>query len=188
MKALSFGCALLFAGAMVAQQPPEVKPGPEHAMLKELVGTWTGKMKMMGSESDCRCVYRSACQGLWLSSTFTTKMGDQQFEGRGLDGYDPASKKFKTVWVDSMSTKPMFMEGTYDAATKTITLSGMGMGPDGKEVMHKMTSTMVDKDTMTSKMTMGDAELFTIEYKRSAEQPRRGGKGKGKNPDAKPNP
>jgi len=51
-----------------------------------------------------------------------------------------------------------------------------------------MTSTMVDKDTMTSKMTMGDAELFTIEYKRSAEQPRRGGKGKGKNPDAKPNP
>jgi len=185
MKRLSMGCALVFAGFIVAQ-PPEVKPGPEHAMLKEMAGTWTGKMKMQGSENDCRCVYRMECGGLWLTSNFTTKMGDQTFQGKGFDSYDPASKKFKTVWIDSMSTKPMLMEGTYDSEKKTMTMSGMGMGPDGKEVMHKMVTTMPDKDTMTSKMFMGDTELFTIDYKRSAEQPRRG-RGKGK-PDPKPNP
>ena len=189
MKRWSIGCALLFAGAALAQ-PPEVKPGPEHAMLKELAGTWKGKMKMQGMESDVDCTYRMECGGLWLTSNFRTKFGDQAFQGKGFDTYDAASKKFKSVWIDSMSTKPMLMEGAFDSATKTLTLSGMGTGPDGKEAMHKITSTMTDKDTMTSRMVIGspgaEAELFTIEYKRSAEQPRRG-KGKGK-AEAKPNP
>ena len=185
MKRLSMGCALMFAGVMVAQ-PPEVKPGPEHEVLKGLAGTWVGKMKMQGMENDCRCVYRMECGGLWLTSNFTTKMGEQNFQGKGLDTYDAASKKYKSVWVDSMSTKPFIMEGTYDAATKTMTLSGMMAGPDGKDAMHKIVTKMEDKDTMTSKMFMGDTEVFTIDYKRSAEQPRRG-KRKDKG-DPKPNP
>jgi hypothetical protein len=186
MKRLSMGCALLFAGVIVAQ-PPEVKPGPEHEVLKGMAGTWTGKMKMTGGsdESDVRAVYRMECNGLWLTSDFRTKFGDQPFQGKGFDSYDPASKKYKTVWIDSMSTKPMFMEGTFDPATKTLTQSGMGTGPEGKEVMHKMVTTITDKDNMTAKMWMGDAEAFTITYKRSADQPRRGKRGKA---EAKPNP
>jgi hypothetical protein len=183
----------MFAGAMVAQ-PPEVKPGPEHAMLKELAGAWKGKFKMQGMESDCSCTYRMVLGDLWLSSNFQTKLGEQQFRGQGMDTYDAASKKFKGVWFDSMSTKPMLMEGTYDAATKTLTMTGMGMGPDGKEVMHKIVSTMPDKDTMKERMSMagpsGDVEMFTIEYKRDPNPPGRGrNRGKGNDKAApKPNP
>jgi hypothetical protein len=191
MKSLSIGCAVLFAGAIVAQ-PPEVKPGPEHAMLKEMAGAWKGKFKMQGTESDCTCTYRMELGDLWLTSTFQTKMGDQTFRGRGMDTYDAASKKFKTVWFDSMSTKPMLMDGTYDAATKTMTMTGMATGPDGKEVKHTITTTMPDKDTMKSRMTMaspsGEAEVFTIDYKRDPNPPGRGGRGKGKKADPKPNP
>jgi hypothetical protein len=189
MKRLSMGCALLFAGIATAQEMPGVKPGPEHAVLKGMAGNWSGKMKMGGNESDCRSNFQMSCGGLWLASTFNTKMGDKDFQGKGLDGYDPASKKFVSVWVDSMSTKPMTMEGTYDEKTKTMTSIGEGPGPDGKQMKMKLVVTMPDKDTINEKMFLvgpsGDTEMFTIEMKRGPDSPRRGKRGKG---EAKPNP
>lgn len=186
MNRLSLGCAFVFAGFAVAQQPPEVKPGPEHAILKEMAGNWSGKMKMGGSESDCRCNYRMECGGLWLTSTFNTKMGETAFQGKGLDSYDPESKKFVTVWVDSMSTKPMIMHGTYDAAKKAMTSIGEGPGPDGKPQKMKMVVSMPDKDTINEKMFLvtasGETEMFTIEMKRGPDNPRRGKKKQDPNP------
>jgi hypothetical protein len=191
MMRLSLCCVLAFAGAASAQ-PPEVKPGPEHAVLAEMAGTWAGKMKMAGApdESDCRATYRMELGGLWMTGNFSGNLGGQRFQGRSLDSYDAASKKYNGVWVDSMSTKMMILEGSYDPATKTMTQTGMGPGPDGKEVKHKMVTTMTSKDAMTFKMFMGDMEMLTIEYKRTADQPRRGkGKGKGADKaDPKPNP
>jgi hypothetical protein len=184
MKRFAFVCACAFA-VTVSAQPPAPKPGPEHDALKEMQGRWTGKMKMQGMESDCSVNYRMGLGGLWLMGDFQAKMGDQPFSGRSMDTYDPASKKYTGVWFDSMSTKPMTIEGTYDAGTKTMTCFGMGPGPDGKDVKHKMVTKMIDKDTMTFKMSMGDQEMFTIDYKRSADQPRRGKKPKDAPPPAK---
>jgi hypothetical protein len=187
MKRLSMGCALVFAGLAVAQQPPEIKPGPEHAILKEMAGNWSGKFKMAGGgESDCTCRYVMECNGLWLTSNFRTKLGEQNFQGKGFDSYDPASKKFVGVWVDAMSTKPMMMEGAYDAASKTMTSMGEGPGPDGKPQKMKLVVSMPDKDTIKEKMFLmtpsGENEMFTIEMKRGPDQPRRGKKKPDPNP------
>ena len=67
MKRFALACGLALATVGSAQQPPEVKPGPEHEVLKGMVGTWAGKMKMQGQENDVRCVYRMECGGLWLT-------------------------------------------------------------------------------------------------------------------------
>ena len=185
MKRFSLAVGLGFAAVVVAQ-PPEVKPGPEHEILKSHVGTWTCKIKMGGEESEGRSTYRMECGGLWLVSDFKGKFGGQDFQGKGLDTYDAASKKYKGVWVDSMSTKPMILEGTYDAASKTLTQTGMGPGPEGKDVEHKMVTKFIDKDNIHFSMSMGGQEMMTIEYKRSADQPKERKRKKDKDAAAKP--
>ena len=114
--------AVMAAAAVQAQEPP--KPGPEHEVLKKMEGTWDATMKFGGMESKGTSTYKMDLGGLWLVSTFEGDFGGMKFSGRGLDSYDTAKKKYVGVWVDSMSTSPMMMEGDYDAAKKTLTMTG----------------------------------------------------------------
>jgi len=163
---------LAFAMAHVAalgQSAPT--PGPEHDALKKLEGTWNAKIKMGTNESPATATYKMECGGLWLTSDFRGEFDGQKFQGRGVDGYDPEKKKYVSVWVDSMSTRPMLLEGTYDKEKKTMTMTGEAPGPDGKLAKHKMMTHMPDDDHMTFTMFIIDADgkenkIMTIEYTR----------------------
>lgn len=157
---------LLLASTTKAQEAP--KPGPEHAMLKKHEGTWDTVMKMAGMESKGTAVYKMDLGGLWLTSTFEGELFGSKFTGKGFDSYDPAKKKFVGVWIDSMSTSPMTMEGTYDKEKKTLTMTGEHPGMDGKPTKFKAVSEMKDDDNTFFSMYMGDGKepAFTIHYKR----------------------
>ncbi len=159
--------ALLVAPAAPAQMEAP-KPGPEHAVLKKMEGTWDTTMKMGPQEDKGTAVYKMDLGGLWLTSTFESTMGGAKFSGRGFDSYCPTKKKYVGVWLDSMSVNPMTIEGDYDAAKKTMTTIGMAPGPDGKMHKHKMVTVMPDDNTMNFSMYMGDGKdpMFTIVYKR----------------------
>lgn len=148
-------------------QPPAA-PGPELDVLKKLVGTWDTVMKIEGAESKGTCVYKMDVGGLWLASQFEGDFGGVKFSGRGYDSYDPAKKKYVGVWLDSMMPHAMVMEGTYDAAKKTMTMVGSAPGPDGKAAKMTAVSTMPDADTIDFKMYMNDGKEpgFSILYKR----------------------
>ena len=167
MRWLVAAVAFLATGPFAAAQEPP-KPGPEHEMLKKWVGTWDTTMKMLGMESKGVATYKMELGGLWLASTFEGEIGGAKFSGKGFDTYDAGKKKFVGVWVDSMSTSPMMMEGTYDKAKKTLTMVGEGPGEDGKPTKHKTVSEMKDDDTVHFSMYMGDGKepMFTILYKR----------------------
>lgn len=158
--------AVLAAPSVRAQEPP--KPGPEHEVLKKLVGDWDATMKFGGMESKGTVTYKMELGGLWLVSTFEGDFGGQKFSGRGLDSYDAGKKKYVGVWVDNMITSPLVMEGDYDKAKKTLTMTGQGPGMDGKPTKFKAVSVMPDDDTMDFSMYMGDGKEpgFTIQYKR----------------------
>ncbi len=47
---------------------------------------------------------------------------DSGFQGHGVYGWDPAKQKYVGTWVDPMRTFLSPMEGTWDAATKTMSL------------------------------------------------------------------
>lgn len=170
MKTIRLFVAAAITAALISSsaqtQPPT--PGPEHAQLKKMEGTWDTTMKMMGQESKGTSTYKMDLGGLWLASTFETDMGGQKFSGRGFDSYDAGKKKFVGVWVDSMTTQPMVTEGTYDKEKKVMTMIGDAPGPDGKPMKHRMTTEMKDDNTMLFTMFMGDAKepTFTILYKR----------------------
>src|SRR5207245_7208577 len=121
---------LAFAMAQVAAlgQPT---PGPEHEALKKLEGSWNAKIKMGTNESPATATYKMECGGLWLTSDFRGEFDGQKFQGRGVDGYDPEKKKYVSVWVDSMSTRPMLLEGQYDKEKKTMTIRSDDHARDG---------------------------------------------------------
>ena len=112
--------------------------------------------------------YKMEVGGTWLVGDFEGDFGGMKFNGKGLDSYDANKKKYVSVWVDSMSTAPMTMEGTYDAAKKTMTMSGEATGPDGKPNKMKSVTEFKDDDNVTMNMFSGDAKeaMFVITYKR----------------------
>ena len=166
---LSLAVLVLAAFAPTAWAQPEVKPGPEHALLQEAVGTWEATMKSPdGREMAGTSKAVSACGGLWVLSEFHMDFGGQKFEGRGTDGYDTDKKKYVSIWVDSMSTAPMIFEGDYDKQAKTLTMTATGKGPDGKPAKFKSVSNM---DHHSFKMYLCGPDgsenlMMTIEYRR----------------------
>jgi hypothetical protein len=158
--------ALFAAPAVRAQEFP--KPGPEHEILKKMEGNWDITMKFGGMEVKGTVTQKMELGGLWLVSSVEGEFGGTKFQGKGLDSYDPAKKKYVSVFVDNMSTSPLLMEGTYDKAKKTLTMEGTGPGMDGKPTKYKAVSTMPDDDTINFTMHIGDGkdQAFTIVYKR----------------------
>lgn len=162
--------ALVLCPPARAQAP--IKPGPEHEKLKQLEGTWEATIKPVGgSESKGTATYKMEVGGLWLVSDFKSDFGGMPFQGKGLDSYDPLTKKYVSVWVDSMSGMPMVMQGEYDKAGKVLTLAGEGRGPDGKMMKMKSITEMKGKDAMVfilqgSGPDGKDATFRTIDYKR----------------------
>ncbi len=155
---------------LLAQVPPT--PGPEHEHLKRMEGEWIASFKAEGGEeSKGTMSVKVECGGLWAFSDFHAEFAGQKFQGRGVDGYDPVKKKYVSVWVDSMSTTPMFLEGTMDAATKTLTMTGEGRGPDGTPMKFKNETRFLDNDHMKFTMSVVGADgkplpMMTIEYTR----------------------
>jgi hypothetical protein len=142
--------ALLATAPLIAQGPPEIKPGPEHALLKEWEGTWDGTFKNKdGGDSKATSVYKVDLNGLWVLENLKADMGGKTFEGRGGTSYDAAKKKYINVWIDNMSTSPMISEGTYDKATKTLTLVGDMPTPDGKTMKTTLTTVFTGPNTKT---------------------------------------
>jgi hypothetical protein len=162
---------LTLAARLMAQQPPEVKPGPEHERFKEEEGTYDATIKVMGGEFKGKATFKVGLNGLWLLEHFTADFGGMPFEGRGATSYDPAKKKYVNVWIDSMVTRPMVTEGTYDKASKTLTMKGNMPLPDGKETNVTMTSVRKDADTHVFTLRAGgpDGKDFEMEisYKRA---------------------
>jgi hypothetical protein len=156
---------MLFAANGRAQEA--AKPAAELEHLKDLVGTWDATME--GGKGTM--TYKMDLGGLWLVGDFQGEFGGGKFSGRGFDSYDQNKKKYVGLWVDSMSTYPMVMEGNYDAAKKVLTMTGEGPGHDGKITKWKSVNEIKDKDTMVFKMyTIGadgkETQAMTINYKR----------------------
>jgi hypothetical protein len=174
-RIFTFPALLLFtvAVAQAQEQPPAPKPGPEHAELKKVEGTWDVSMKMAESPEPMKGVatYKMECDGMWLVSDFKMDQPGFKFQGKGLDGYDPAKKKYIGIWVDSWSTAPLMLEGTHNAATKTTTMTGEGPGMDGKPQKYKTVTKHTDDNHMNFQMFMvgadgKEAQAFSIDYTR----------------------
>lgn len=174
---LAFGLVMLAARARSDEQhkhapemSPEQKammeacikagtPGAEHERFKARVGKWKAECKTwMGTEepsvSSGSSTFELFFEGRYLHQTYAGEWDGIPFEGRGVSGYDNIKKKYFGAWIDSMSTALTVLEGDYDPATKTTTMSGPGLMPDGSPYTMRTVDREVNPNTFVFEMYM----------------------------------
>jgi hypothetical protein len=167
---------------MMATMMALAKPGENHKLLADMVGTWDYKVKYWmnpdsnapPSESAGQSVTRAVMGGRYVISEVNGKMQmpgpdgkmmDMDFSGMGVDGYDNAKKLYVSSWIDNMGTGIMNSEGTYDAAAKTLNYNSEYEPMPGMKTKVRMAVKVMDKDhhTMQFFEDRGGKEVKTME-------------------------
>jgi hypothetical protein len=164
--------ALLTSAALVnlvpsarVQEPP--KPAQAHDNLMRLVGTWDAETE----SGKGTLTYKMGLGGLWLVGEFEGEFGGMRLQGKSLETYDPATKRYRSVWVDSFSTAPRIMEGNLDKDNKVMTMTGEGPWQQGTTAKFKSITEIKDADTVNFSLFLvtqdGKEEpMVKITYKR----------------------
>lgn len=178
--------------AMMATMMELAKPGENHKMLEEMVGTWTYKVKFWMSpdtntppmESSGTALTKSTMGGRYFISEHKGKMQmpgpegkmqEAEFNGMAVEGYDNVKKKFVSSWIDNMGTGIMHSEGVYDPASKTLTYESEYEPMPGVKTKVRELVTIADRDhhTMEYFEDQGGREVKTMEiaYTRAGQSP-----------------
>lgn len=105
-------------------------PGEPHKMMAMSNGTWDEEVKMFLSPNAPPQVMKATStnsmmyNGLYQLSITKGSYNGMPFEGRSTLAYNNASKKYQNTWIDNMGSGIVIMEGMYDDASKTLSLSG----------------------------------------------------------------
>ena len=150
------------AAAMKAWQD-FMTPGEVHRMMAGWDGEWTTTNKMWmepgapPQTTTGTCVNKMLLGGRYQESRFSTTAMNMPFEGIGTTAYDNAKKQFVTTWVDNMGTGIMMLRGSWNAASKSMTLSGTCTDPSsGKDMKVREVYTIQDDNNQLMEMWMTD--------------------------------
>ncbi len=183
-KILSISTVLLLAAIYVqvhAQSQEDMKkwmdymtPGDMHQMLAKSNGDWNEEITQWMAPGAPPMQYTATCTnkmimgGRYQQSMQTGSFNGMDFEGESTVGYDNAKKVFVMTWIDNLGTGIVYMEGTYDAATKTATFTGKETDPmSGKDMDIKQTMQFADDNTQFMDMysTQNGQEFKMLEVK-----------------------
>jgi Protein of unknown function (DUF1579) len=155
-------------------------PGPEHDMLKQMVGDWNAEAKFWepdgtpGTPTTGVMHYKLILGDRFLQANYEGEIalptGKIPFHGMALIGYDRGKKKYTSVWIDESSTGMMTTEGT--SVGNVTTLEGQLTEPmSGQPMNVKEVITNPDKDHEKYELYMSDAtgklnKMMEINYTR----------------------
>jgi len=105
-------------------------PGPAHKALEPLIGDWNAEVKMWMAPDAPPTITKGTAKCTWtlkerfVQQEFNGEFMGKPFRGIGFTGYDNIRQKYRSVWIDDMSTTIVTSEGDADAGGKVITLGG----------------------------------------------------------------
>ena len=114
---------------------PSGAPGPQHRALAELAGPWAVVQTLWSAPGRPPAVDRGSATivpvlgGRHLRQDLRIDAPGAPFEGLGYLGYDNASGRYESSWMDTNFTGMIIARGDYDAATRTWTFIGAGPDP-----------------------------------------------------------
>jgi hypothetical protein len=136
-------------------------PGDMHQLLAKDDGEWneeiTNWMKPGAppQKMAATCVNKMIMGGRYQESIHTGNMMGMPFEGKSITAYDNGRKIFVNTWIDNMSSGIMTMEGTWDAAKKTMNFKGTTTDPmTGKSMPVRQTVKYMDDGSQLMEMFM----------------------------------
>ncbi len=134
-------------------------PGDMHKMMASWDGIWNSEISMWEkpgappTKSTGTAVNKMVLGGRYQESVNKSTMMGMPFEGHGTIGYNNASKKMVSSWIDNMGTGILNMTGTWDTATKSVTFTGKEMDPETMtEKDFKETFRVIDDNTQMMEM------------------------------------
>lgn len=97
----------------------ESRADGRHSTLARLVGKWSGMTKTwfepdkLADESPMAGSFRTLLDGRFVIHEYSGSLQGKPFDGVAIYGFDLATNKWQTAWVDSfhMSTGILFSEG-----------------------------------------------------------------------------
>jgi len=147
-------------------------PGPVHEMFAKSDGKWTEEVKYwMDPNGEPVTTVGTAenkmiLGGRYQYSTHSSTMMGMPFEGISVVGYDNVRKVIQSTWIDNMGTSIMFLEGKWDDASRSCTLTGKATDPmKGGQVDVREVFTVIDDNNhkMEMYMTLDGKEIKTME-------------------------
>lgn len=155
-----------------------IASGAAHKALEPFIGEWTAEVKAwmaLGqppSESTGTAKATWILEGRYVQEEFSGDFMGQPFRGISLTGYDNVRGKYRSVWVDNMSTTIVTSEGDLDAAGKVLTFNGdYACAMTGeKHKQTKLISRIVNQDKHVFEMhdpsLGGNSKVMEITYTR----------------------
>ena len=116
--------------AMMAKHQQYNTPGAEHKVLEPLIRNFTFVTRHFAKPGDKPMEATGASENTWVyggrfvKHNFKMAMGNETMEGVGYTGYDLYRKEYEQIWLGDMGTGLMRGAGSFDAASKTITIAG----------------------------------------------------------------
>jgi hypothetical protein len=133
-------------------------PGAPHKRLASLAGNWATKTTAWMEpekppvESKGTCKQKMILGGRYLQQEYTGDMMGNKFTGINLLGYDNHTKKYVSIWIDSMSTGIYYFEGNAGRDGKTITQESRYDDPVRGPMTWRSISKVVNDKTMVYEM------------------------------------
>jgi hypothetical protein len=103
-------------------------------------------------ESTGTCRQKMILGGRLLQQEYTGKVMGMTFKGINIIAYDNHTKKYVSVWIDSMSTGIYYFEGTAGRSGKVITQLSRYDDPVRGPMTWRSVSKIKNDDTMTYEM------------------------------------
>ena len=134
-------------------------PGETHKMIAKSNGTWNGEMTMWmaadaaPSTATAIMVNKMIMGGRYQISETKGNIMGMPFNGMGTTVYDNHKKVLMSTWIDNMGTGILKVEGPWDEATKSTTLTGKMIDPmTGRECEFKEVYKIIDDNNQLMEM------------------------------------
>ena len=120
-----------------APAPARAALGPELERLNALAGRWTVRQSMWTDPAKPPAVDHGVATltpvlgGRHLRQDLRLDSPTGSFQGLGYLGYDPATQRYDSLWMDVNFTGMILAHGSYDPARQVYTF--MGAVPDPKQ-------------------------------------------------------
>lgn len=139
---------------------PSGAVAPQLRPLDGLAGHWTVRQSMWSDPAKSpivdhgSAVFTTVLGGRHLRQDLRVDSAGKTFEGLGYIGYDNATGKYDSLWMDVNFTGMIMAHGDYDAAKQTYTFTGAVPDPAQGGVMSPLREVM----------QVRDADHFVYEY------------------------
>ena len=132
-------------------------PGEPHKLLAKLEGSWTTKTRgwlegKPAMESRGTCEQKLVLDGHYLQQTYTGQMDGIPFSGINLMGYNNHTRKYESVWLDTMSTAIYFFAGKGSTDGRTITQECSYNDPVKGPAVWRSVTRIKDNNTLEFEM------------------------------------